>query len=364
MRFIQILGTNGKGTTSTYIANILTEAGYRTGLYTSPHLISREERIRIDGKKIPKEVFDELEKKYLDEGSFFKVFTKVCIDWFTSESVDFAVLECGLGGRRDPTTFYPSEVKVFTRIGMDHMHILGNSIESIAEEKFAAVRPHIKVVTIPQRKAAMDVAMRVAAENDAELIVTDGYSLMPDGTVSYKGINGLQINSPADAAKINACLAIEAVKAIDGIDIVDDVIREAVRKTVMPGRVQYFRDERILIDGAHNSDALEELHMILRKHHKGNMVLLTAATVRKDVSELSRLADEFGSYVVTTCAVPSRNLRAVELARQFKSAVAIEDVHEAYLYARKKAHDYDALLLVAGSLYLAGSVLDELGYEC
>ncbi len=363
MRIIQVLGTNGKGTTSTYISKILTEAGYKTGLFTSPHLICREERIKIDGENIPEDVFIRLEEKYKSEENFFRIFTKICMDYFESEKVDFAVLECGLGGRRDPTTEYDAECKVFTRIGFDHMHILGNTIREIAEEKFAAIKPGITVVSMLQRKDAMEVLYRVAKENDAKLIITKPYT-EKDGLMSYAGIDGMKINSPTDAARLNACMAIEAVKSLKDVNISDEAIRNAVSKMVMPGRVQYFEKEDILIDGAHNEDSLHLLREILKRDYADRkVVLFTSATVRKDVSELAMLAREIKAKVYTTCVVPSRSVKAHELAEKFEGSVAIEDFKEAYEEAKKEAKNTGSMLLCAGSLYLAGAVLGELGYK-
>lgn len=367
MRIIQVLGTNGKGTTSSYIASILTKAGYKTGLYTSPHLITREERIKIDGKNIPAEVFCRLEEKYKDEGTFFKVYTKVCMEYFEEEKCDFAVLECGLGGKKDPTSAYPAELKVFVRIGMDHMHILGNTIREIAVEKFAAVcsgdmNPEVKAITIPQREEAMLVAEKICREAGAELIVIPPYKENGE-LISYKGIENIAVNSPSSAARQNACLAIEAVRNLKGIDISDDTIRAAISEFVMPGRLQYFPKEDILIDGAHNEDSLHLLREILHsKYADRRIVLLTSATVRKDVSELSELAKELGAKVYTTCVVPERNVSAKELAGRFTDAIAIEDFDHAYEAAKKAAAESGSLLLSAGSLYLAGAVLAKLGY--
>lgn len=365
MRIIQVLGTNGKGTTSTYIADILTQAGYKTGLFTSPHLIRREERIKIDKKNIPAERFDALEEKYKSEETFFKTFTKAAMEYFEEEKVDFAVLECGIGGRKDPTTAYPAECKVFCRIGMDHMHILGNSVREIAEEKFAAVRPGITVITMPQRDDAMEVGVRVCREMGAKLIVTENYTEGKDADhINYRGIENIRINSPTDAARQNACMAIDAVLSLENTHITADDIRTAVSNMVMPGRVQYFADKDLLIDGAHNEDSLHLLAHILRTRYQDRkIVLLTSATVRKDVSELSDLAKELGAVVYTTCVVKSRNVSAAELAEKFEGAIAIEDFEDAYPTAKKAAHESGSMLLCAGSLYLAGAVLGEIGYE-
>lgn len=213
MRKIQVVGTNAKGSVSTYLANILTAAGYRTGLYTSPHVLSREERICIDGKPIARQEFDRLLGGEPTERVFLR-YTDACMQYFEEQGVEVAVLETGLGGRLDPVSRYKMDETVITTIGMDHMDLLGDTIEQIAMEKCATIGYQGYVISMPQEQSVRRIIEVTSEMQNARLIFVEPKDLRryPDGKFDYQEFTGLETKLLGKMQPLNAATAAAAAR--------------------------------------------------------------------------------------------------------------------------------------------------------
>ncbi len=370
MRIIQVSGTKGKGSTSAYIANIVTAAGYKCGLFVSPHVQREEERISIDGEYIPRKDLDRLLLQ-MEEPHYFRAFFKVCMAWFQENDVQVAVMETGLGGRKDPVTELDACESILTHIGMDHMDVLGDTIQQITLEKAMTIRPDGYAITMPQQESVMRILESTCALLNARLvkIKEEDVHIYGDGSFDYQEFINLHIHMLGRRQYINAATAITAARALYhvGVFINPDAVRAGLAATCLPARQQYIEDKDILVDGAHNVDSLQFLHETLKEQFSGrNKVLLVAAMDNKDVSYLDTIATEEQSRVVATEMRYDRCRRAGEMAQIFTGATVVEvipDVADALAAARRIAAESDAMIVVAGSLYLAGEVLDILEKE-
>ncbi len=365
MRIIQVAGTNGKGSVSAFAAQILQEAGYKCGLFISPHLCCEEERISINGQNISSEAMHRLMQESTAE-TLFGRYTDACVKWFRLNQVDVAVMETGLGGRRDPVTSLPADVTVLTRIGMDHMEILGDTIEKIALEKCRTIRYQGYVVSMEQLPSVEKIIQVTCDFMHANLTTVRGSDIFPKyGGFDFKEYEALCINLMGRSQPLNAATAIMAVRALAHIGIyVEPIhIRNGLRNTKLRARVQFIKDEDMLIDGGHNEDALRELQETLDEHFPDRkMVFLIAAMKNKDVSMLRKIADQRKANVVITQLDMDRCMPAKKLAKLFrwKNHVVVPDFEQAYAKAKLMAKEKGALLVVAGSFYLAGEVLKRL----
>lgn len=361
MRKIQVVGTNAKGSVSTYLANILTAAGYRTGLYTSPHVLSREERICIDGKPIARQEFDRLLGGEPTERVFLR-YTDACMQYFEEQGVEVAVLETGLGGRLDPVSHYKMDETVITTIGMDHMDLLGDTIEQIAMEKCATIGYQGYVISMPQEQSVRRIIEVTSEMQNARLIFVEPKDLRryPDGKFDYQEFTGLETKLLGKMQPLNAATAAAAARALShvGIFITPQAVRQGIANTSMLARQQYLKEQDILLDGGHNADALRELEDTLDSKFAGRkLVMLVAAMENKDVSVLGEIAKKRGADVVATQVQDGRARSAQSLAQLFPACEVQPNLGAAWETARNKARHQGALLVVAGSFYLAGDVL-------
>ncbi|MBQ9942160.1 MAG: hypothetical protein IJP03_04030 [Christensenellaceae bacterium] len=362
MKIIQVAGTNGKGSVSAYIASILTAAGVKCGLFISPHLVEEEERISIDGKNISREEMQRLMAE--NEGpNLFYTYCNAAMAWFTANRVEVAVMETGLGGRLDPVTQLPTDIMVITRIGMDHMDTLGDTIQKIAIEKCAIVHKNGYVVAMEQQLEVERILETACELTNARLVFVRQSDLVQNyGGFDYEGMENLCVNMIGSKQPLNAAVAVRAVMALShyGIYVELPAIREGLRSMRLAARLQYFKDEDILLDGAHNNDAVAELERALVEHFDGRkLVMLCAAMRDKEVSFFGWMAERRNMSVVTTQLPEERCRTAQEMAQLFDPArtTVVADLEEAYATARQMAAEQGALLVITGSLHLAGAML-------
>lgn len=356
---IQVAGTNGKGSVAAYAASILRAAGYVTGEYTSPHIVDETERIRVNGACIPPA---ELAARMDGQDTIFHQYTRACVGWFAAQGVQAAVLETGLGARLDPVTALGADVLVLTPIGLDHTAVLGETIEQIAIEKCAAIRQRGRVVCMPQDERVLRVVQTACSMAGARLDVlrAEDVRMEADG-FAFDAYRGLAIRALGMRQPQNACAAILACEALEevGVQVSPEAVRRGLADAEIPARIQYFPEEQMVVDGGHNPDALAELIRTLGARFAGRpVVLLCAALAGKDVSALKGLARRAAHVVVTQVCSP-RALPAQALAGLFGCGEVIADARAAL--ARAKAVQGDALLVCAGSMYLAGEVLAAMG---
>ncbi|MBR2942764.1 MAG: bifunctional folylpolyglutamate synthase/dihydrofolate synthase [Clostridia bacterium] len=377
LNMVHVAGTNGKGSCCAMMERMLREAGYKTGMYTSPYIEAYNERIRIGGVPISGDMLAALVERAwpavescVAEGvaiTEFELGTALAFLAFVEEKVDVAIIEVGLGGRLDPTNIITPLVSVITEVGMDHMGYLGNTIGEIALEKAGIMKRGVPVALGPQEKAALGVLMAAAKgmglavyDPDASNVREESRSITFDVELGGDHIKNLTVSLSGRHQAENACAALGAIAALrkKGYSIPLAAIRSAMADVHWPGRLEYFG--RVLLDGAHNDPGVRALCGYCDKWlPKEKLVLLTGMMEDKETDKMAeRLSTRVRAVVATRPDVP-RAMAAEALAAKFASrglkAYAKPDVANALAYARSVAGP-DGIVLCAGSLYLIGAV--------
>ncbi len=380
LQCIHIAGTNGKGSLAAMTSSILTAAGYKTGLTISPYVVDFRERFQIDGEMIPPRTLANLTEKVLDaidaieaEGGEkpveFEAVTALAFLWFAREKCDLVVLETGLGGRCDATNVVPHKlVAAITKIGYDHMEVLGDTLDKIAAEKAGIIKEGTVVVNYPDQPAeAMGPILTAAAEAHTSIITPDKDDLTLlrgkrlENRIDYGGYRAA-LGLPGTHQANHAAMAVEIALVLwreFGYDISDDAILQGLADARMPARIEVLRRHPLLLlDGCHNPDGAKMLAATLtRADFEENLVGVLGVLADKDYKDmLSDLAPCFAKVYTVTPNCP-RALSAEELqkeARFHTDAEAADSVADAI----RKAVDYAdennlAGVVVCGSLYLA-----------
>ncbi len=400
---IHVAGTNGKGSTSAAMASILRAAGKKTGLFTSPHLLSFTERMRIDGEEITAwktvelaaEVKEAVERAGKGKGkdlspTFFEFVTAMALLWFRQEGVEWAVLETGMGGRLDSTNVVTPQVSVITTVGMDHKEFLGGTLKEIAAEKAGIIKEGVPVVLGPQRPEALEVFEERFFSLNRNIKKTPRFSLYgrefsssPGGssgagvTFNYAGSSfsakDLFFPLAGDYQIINAAVAAEAAGAVGFGEEV--FVREGLRLTNLPGRLELIEGPQgtkpdglpeIRLDGAHNPDAAEALAEALKKiflREGRRLILVLGIMGDKDMDGimaplLPLASGEMGKTVFTAPAY-GRAARPEELQRRAealgfgKGNITSPSLSKAIQEAKNLARPGD-LIVITGSFYTAG----------
>ena len=378
LAMVHVAGTNGKGSTCAMIERAVREAGYKTGMYTSPYIEKYNERIRINGKPIEGEklaalveevwpVIEDCRKEGLCITEF-ELGTVLAFLAFAKEQVDVAIIEVGLGGRLDPTNIITPLVSVITNVGMDHMHFLGNTIGEIAMEKAGIMKPDTPVVLGWQeddvRKTLLEAAKALgipASEPQAENVRETARSVIFDAQMGEETIKDLNVSLIGRHQAQNACAALGAldVLKVRGYDrITEEAIRRALADTHWPGRLEFFGN--VILDGAHNEPGVKALCAYMDAWlPKENVVLLSGMMADKDVACMTaQLAPCVRCVVATQPAIP-RAMAAAQLAQAFEAqgakAYAMAEPEAALEKARELAGE-EGVVLCAGSLYLIGEM--------
>lgn len=355
---VQVAGTNGKGSVCAFLDSICNTAGIKTGTLTSPHLVSITERIRVNGRDISENGFGRLagvvreasellvENERLDAvPTFFEQVTAIGLLAFAEAGVEIAILETGLGGRLDATTAADAEIAVITRIDLDHQEYLGSTMEQIAGEKAAIIHPGSKVVVGPQGAKAS----RVIRERCLAVGVMPAYA--------DPGSLHLRPGLPGRHQVENAAIAVEAARLIsESLPVSDEAISSGLQHARHPGRLEYFG--RYLLDGAHNVGGARALANYLKEFEPRPITMIFGAMKDKDDKEIASILFPLAKRIVLTTPDNSRAIKADELAGSFASAtdvVLTANVRDAMAAAEALTSD-DGLILVTGSLYLAGEV--------
>jgi dihydrofolate synthase / folylpolyglutamate synthase len=382
-----VAGTNGKGSTCAMLAAILERAGYRTGLYSSPHLIRVNERIRINNQEISDTDFaaaftaiHHVVEKLIAAGalphhpSFFEYLTAVAFQHFAQAAVDFAVLEVGMGGRLDATNVTDASVALITNVDFDHQEFLGNTLTAIAAEKAGVIKPGRPVVSGCEHPDVRKVIRQTCQETGVELIATAGIEAARklfhlDGRYSFDlqigGLNlpGISLQMAGRFQVKNAVMAATAAwqLARAGLPISPEAIREGLQASAWPGRLEIMRQRPLIVlDGAHNPAAAREVAQFVRLHFEGRTIRLVYASMRdKAIDEISSSLFPLAHAVYLTrpgldrAALPEAILdAAVALPRQ---TVIEPDPVRALEQAVNSSLPED-VVLVAGSLFLVGAV--------
>ena len=386
-RSIHVAGTKGKGSTAAMIASILTRAGYRVGLYTSPHLLSFTERIQVDGAPIAEDTFANLTaaiKPAIEDvnrlGIFgelttFEVLTALAFTCFKEMGVYYQVLEVGLGGRLDATNVVKPEVCVITSISLDHTEVLGDTLVKIAAEKAGIIKEGSSVVCSPQFPEALEVIESVCRERGARLIrigsdVTwSRKTFGPEGqSFELRGLKGsydLEIPLPGEHQLENAATAVAAVEVLTGLGakVSPENIAAGLAQVNWPGRLQTLRRSPwVVVDGAHNVYSAKRLVEALRQYFGFDRAfIIFGASADKDVAGIvAELASLTKEVIVTS----TRHPRAAEpsvLASEFSkwgiTPQVAESVASAIELALTKAAPAD-LICATGSVFVTAEAIE------
>ncbi len=318
IKFIHVAGTNGKGSTSAMISEILTESGYKVGLFTSPHLIKFNERIRVNGDDISDEDLDRILTKIDSEietmiskgykkPTKFAVLNVAALIYFKEKNVDFAVLEVGIGGRYDSTNVIKnSELSVITSIGFDHTHLLGDTLEKIAYEKAGIIKENGTVINACKNIEANTVINEVAKEKLAKVHLTDSkdkYTSNLEGSIFYHKGCKYRLNLIGEYQIDNALTAIKAIEVLSKkYPIEESSIKRAFNNIVFEGRLEIINKSPVLIiDGAHNPPAVKKLKDSLVSLLNGkNAIGIVAFNNDKDyVSAINTISPIFNTIIAT-----------------------------------------------------------------
>jgi dihydrofolate synthase/folylpolyglutamate synthase len=377
---IHVAGTKGKGSTAALIASALQAAGYRVGFYTSPHLQEYTERIQVNGQPVTEAgLVDLVEyvKPYVsdvEQLTTFEITTAIGFLYFAREKVDVTVAEVGLGGRLDATNVVDPLLSVITSLSLDHMNVLGDTLEKIAFEKAGIIKPGRPVVSAIQKPEALQVIEQVSAERGCPLVVVGRDTHYTSGTHSLDGQSLEVWNNQGRRAHLtipllgqhqveNAATAFTAlqVAAEKGLIISDEPLRRGFASVRWPGRFEVLRKEPLLIvDSAHNRDSALRLRQALDDYLPGRpVVLLFGASEDKDIEGMFAELMPRVQCVVATQSIHPRAMEAaklVELAGRFgRPAEAVVPLEKALAAALKQAGT-GAAVVAAGSLFIAAAV--------
>ena len=354
---IHVGGTNGKGSTSHIISSILQEAGYKVGLYTSPHLKNFTERIRINGEEVSRNFvvdFITKNKHFLEtqQLSFFEMTVGLAFAYFAEQNVDIAIIEVGLGGRLDSTNIIHPEVAVITNIGYDHMQFLGDTLPEIAAEKAGIIKQNTPIIIGEKQDAVVDVFIKKATQMNAEIYFASDkqYDYESDLLGSYQ--------------EKNMSTAIHAVKALKGYVISESHIinglKNVVQNTNFKGRWQILQHKPLVIcDTAHNKEGLSYVMNQLASLSFNKLHIVLGVVNDKKLDDILTLFPIKATYYFCKPNIP-RGLNEVDLQSTAENFHLVGDtygsVHEAYLKAISDA-EIDDVVFVGGSTFVVAEVV-------
>lgn len=386
LNIIHVAGTNGKGSVCSFISNILIDAGYSVGLYTSPYLENFTERIRVDQNEIRKEevanIVKLIDKKIsimLNEGypnpTEFEIVTAMALYYYNLCNVDYVILEVGLGGRYDATNVIKeSLVSVITSISLDHIGVLGDTISKIAYEKAGIIKNNGTVVVYKQEYETEEVIREICRKKDAKYIGVDFDSIeivrsdintqifnYSSSTYEYKN---LEIKLIGEHQIKNALLAINVIEYLNinkKINVNIENIKTGLLDTKWPGRIEIIKEDPLfIIDGAHNLDGAKSLAKVLEKNFSGKKETLIIGMLKdKDIDSVLEVLTPYFDKVITTYPISDRSMEAddlkIKISNYIDDVVAIKDINDAVNLALKNAKK-DDVIIAAGSLYMIGSI--------
>ena len=372
---IHIAGTNGKGSTSAMAASIFTEYGYKVGLYTSPHLISFNERIKVNNIVISDDeiatfINEKKNKIHAIRSTFFETTTAMAFDHFSKNKVDLAIIETGLGGRLDSTNVVFPSISAITPISIDHKEILGNDIITIAKEKAGIIKKNTPVIISKQKKTVKIILRKIAKNLNSPLIEIDKpKNIKVDKNGSSFSYKNFLYKTPliGDHQALNASQAISIVSNYDS-SINQCIIQKGLRKTIWPGRLQVMsRSKNIFYDVAHNADGFKKIFSTMKKIY--NTLPLVLLVLKGD-KEIDLIANSLkGKYKLLIISgdldksLMSGKQLGEKLLNKNLNNIIIENSFEIGMDSLVELSiENNAPGLILGSHYIAKSVFDKFGF--
>jgi len=357
---IHVAGTNGKGSSSHMLASVLQEAGYKVGLYTSPHLKDFRERIKINGKEVSETFvtgFIERNKSFFEANqlSFFEMTVGMAFEYFSEEKVDIAVIEVGLGGRLDSTNIITPEVAVITNIGLDHTQFLGNTLGAISFEKGGIIKPNVPVVIGETQEETKRVFVDLATKNKADITFADQQ-------VSNNYVSDLK----GDYQVKNIQTVVTAIKILQqknyniSTSNIKEGLSQVIKNTGLLGRWQVLNQEpKVVCDTGHNREGLVYVMKQLSSEVYNHLHIVFGVVNDKDLESIIDLLPKNATYYFCKPDI-SRGLDAEELRAFFSKHNLIgksyKSVDEAYKVAKEKA-EIDDFIFIGGSTFVVAEII-------
>ncbi len=380
---VHIAGTNGKGSCSHFLASVLQSSGAKTGLYTSPHLKDFRERIKINGKKIPKAKVIEFISNYKFafqkiKPSFFEMTATLAFKYFSDEKVDIAIIETGMGGRLDSTNVITPIVSVITNIGMDHMQFLGSTLQEIASEKAAIIKPNIPIIIGEEQKSVKDIFIEQAKKNNAPLYFADqnfkAKKINIRGEKRQRLVMNIYKNSNLFLENLKSQLtgSYQVKNIICTLQIIDilnykinksDIyhgINNVVKQTGISGRWQVIsRSPLTICDIAHNIDGIKNILELIKSTPHKKLHFVYGTVKDKSTSNILKLLPKDAKYYFCKADIP-RGLDQYILFDRAKTyglkGNVYNSVKEAFKAASARA-EYDDMIFIGGSAFVVAEIL-------
>lgn len=359
LKFIHVTGTNGKGSTVSYLRCLLNQAGKKVGTFTSPYLVSYHDRICIDQIPISSEdllkIVNEYEEIIVGEQlSKFEIDVLIMLIYFQQQKVDYAIVEVGIGGRKDKTNVIASCLSLITNIGYDHMPSLGNTLAEVAYQKAGIIKKNTAVITTIQDQKCLDVVTEEAMKQNAKMVqVTipkvEHYPICFD----YQGIQDIELGNVALYQVQNAVLALEAFSYL-GESLSQDKIKEALFNMKWPGRFERFdyQNHVVYIDGAHNIDGIHALHKTLQARKGTKKTIIFSALRDKDYPLMITFLQQYYDVYLTVF----EDERKVEI----DDLKAYPFVFASFEEAMRQALQQEGEIIITGSLHFISYVRNKL----
>ena len=368
---ILISGTNGKGSTSAYLESLLRYHGFRTGMFTSPHLVEENERWQINRENIPDKILEEyikglkpiIQKHNL---TYFEASTLLAFKYFSDQKVDIAVLEVGLGGRWDSTNIVEPELSVITNVSLDHTHLLGDSIQKIAFEKVGISRKNKPLIIGSPQKEIKEEALKKGVKEIYQFKKDFDFKMKGQKMDYHFDIYDLKNLNPSLIGKrqfnnlATALTAFIVFAEKEMIPLSFSNIREAVSNTRWQGRMQILsKDPFIILDGAHNEDAIKKTYEEIKElFPEKEIITIYSGMKDKNIEEILKLISKNSKKVFVSKIPVSRSLTEEDLEPTGLNFEYIPDIEKSISKAKSELIE-NQIILITGSLYLAGEVLKQ-----
>jgi dihydrofolate synthase/folylpolyglutamate synthase len=376
---IHVAGTNGKGSVSHMLAAIFQTAGYKTGLYTSPHLYDFRERIKVNGALCDQDFIIDFVKRIKPaieeiEPSFFEITVAMAFEYFAQQKVDVAIIEVGLGGRLDSTNVITPELSVITNIGWDHMNMLGNTLEEIAFEKAGIIKENVPVAIGEKKKETEQIFKKTASQKHSPVFFAEENFTVKDYKLSNaaieitvadkdSNITSYQLDLPGIYQTKNILTVLQAIELLKEWKLTTEQIQQALKNvkglTGLYGRWEIIREEpTVVLEVAHNKDGMEQMLSHIQNSSFNQLHIIIGMVKDKDVEQVLELLPSSANYYFTQAQIP-RALNAQTLHTKASnyglSGNSFGDVNVALQQALNSSFKND-LIIVCGSIFLVAEV--------
>ncbi|MBQ8719879.1 MAG: bifunctional folylpolyglutamate synthase/dihydrofolate synthase [Clostridia bacterium] len=380
LKFIHVAGTNGKGSFCSMLSSILTDAGYKTGLYTSPYIKSFNERMRVNGENIPNDALAKITERVrpiadsmTDKPTEFELITAIAFEYFLEAGCEVVVLEAGMGGRLDSTNIIKTpSLSVITGIALDHTDYLGDTPEKIAAEKAGIIKSGVPILYGGDSQSAREVIESRAKDAGSPFFEVDYSALqiksfsLEGSEFSYKARGRVKINLLGEYQPRNAAIVLEAVDILRscGMNIPEDAVLSGLWRAEWHARFEIIsRDPLVIFDGAHNPQGIASAVESVKRYFKDKRPLVLTGVLRdKDYRFIAKKLSEIADEAVTLTPASPRALSAEEyadvLSENGVKTTPVSNIKGAFLFAKERARELNTPLVCLGSLYTYVDIID------